>query len=119
MQPALRAPRSALPVEPVDLLGRARQQADSGQLADALASCQEQLARVGPSADLYSLMGVIHQARRENDEAVRCYQRALYLVGEHTEALAHLMLLSQARGDNAQAERLRRRLERAAPGGDA
>jgi chemotaxis protein methyltransferase WspC len=113
-QPALSAPRSAL-----HLLEQARQQADSGGLDDALASCQEQLTRFGPSADLYSLMGVVHQARGENDEAVRCYQRALYLEQEHAEALAHLMLLSQERGDAAQAERLRRRLDRAAPGGDA
>jgi chemotaxis protein methyltransferase WspC len=109
---------SAAQPSPVDLLGRARQQADSGRLAEALASCQEQMARAGPSADLYSLMGVIHQARRENDEAVGCYERALYLEREHTEALAHLMLLSQERGDGAQAERLRRRLERVGSGGD-
>jgi chemotaxis protein methyltransferase WspC len=113
------AVRSALPSAPADLLEQARRQADSGRLADALTSCQEQLARVGPSADLYSLMGLVYQARQENDEAVRCYQRALYLDREHTEALTHLMLLSQERGDSTQAERLRRRLERVAPGGEA
>jgi chemotaxis protein methyltransferase WspC len=64
-------------------------------------------------------MGVIHQAQRQNDQAVRCYQRALYLEREHAEALAHLMLLSQEQGDDAQAERLRRRLERADAGGEA
>ncbi|HLJ95069.1 MAG TPA: CheR family methyltransferase [Gemmataceae bacterium] len=115
-------PESALAAaegsSPVALLEHARQQADSGKLADALASCQEQLARVGPSADLYSLMGVIHQAQQEQDAAVRCYQRALYLDRDHPEALAHLMLLSQERGDGVQAERLRRRLKRVTPGGD-
>jgi chemotaxis protein methyltransferase WspC len=116
-QPALRAARFVLPASPVDFLDRARQQADGGRLAEALLSCQEQLACVGPSADLYSLMGVIHQARQEEEEAVRCYHRALYLEPEHAEALRHLMLLSQERGDGVQAERLRRRLERVAPGG--
>ena len=115
-QPGLSAPRSPLPAAPADLLLEARQQANGGRLADALASCQEQLALVGPSADLYSLMGVIYQARQEKDEAVRCYERALYLEPGHAEVLRHLMLLSQERGDGAQAERLRRRLERITPG---
>lgn len=114
-------PRLALasgePPVPIDLLVQARRQADSGRLADALASCQDQLARAGPSADLYSLMGVIHQARQENDQAVRCYERALYLEREHTEALTQLMLLSQEQGDHVQAGRLRRRLARIPPGG--
>jgi chemotaxis protein methyltransferase WspC len=113
------APATMESSRPVDLLEQARRQADNGQLVDALASCQEALTQLGPSADLYSLMGVIHQARQENDEAVRCYRRALYLEREHPEALRHLMVLSQGRGDGAQAERLRRRLERATPGGEA
>jgi chemotaxis protein methyltransferase WspC len=110
---------SAASAAVADLLVQARQQADRGRLAEALASCQEELTRVGPSADLYSLMGVIYQARQENGEAVRCYQRALYMNREHPEALTHLMLLVQERGDGAQAERLRRRLERVASGGEA
>jgi chemotaxis protein methyltransferase WspC len=100
----------AQPPTPVELLDRARRQADGGQLADALASCREQLAGSGPSADLYSLMGLIHQARGERGEAVVCYQRALYMEREHAEALSHLMLLYQEQGNHAQAERLRRRL---------
>jgi chemotaxis protein methyltransferase WspC len=74
--------------------------------------------RNGPSADVYSLMGVIHQARQDRDEAVSCFRRALYLNRDHAEALAHLALLSQEQGDDAQSERLRRRLERASPGGE-
>lgn len=109
---------SAWPAAPVDLLQQAHRQADEGRLADALASCQEQLVSVGPSADLYSLMGIIHQALQERDEAVRCYQRALYLERENLEALTHLMLLSEERGDSAQVERLRRRIERVVPGGE-
>jgi chemotaxis protein methyltransferase WspC len=116
-RPVVSSSPAAESAPPVDLLARARQEADSGRLVDALASCQEHLARFGPAADLYSLMGAIHQARREKDEAIRCYQRALYLEPEHPEALTHLMLLAQEQGDQTQAERLRRRLERVAPGG--
>ena len=101
----------------VATLAAARMLADGGRLEEAVASCQELLARQGPSADLYNLMGVIHQARSEAEDAVRSFQRALYLEPANAEALAHLVLLHQERGDDAQAQRLRHRLERIAPGG--
>jgi chemotaxis protein methyltransferase WspC len=108
-----------IPVPSVNLLARARQQADGGQLDEALATCQMHLSQSSPSADAFSLLGVIHQARRESDEAVRCFQRALYLEPAHRDALTHLMLLCQEQGDYAQAERLRRRLDRPVSGGEA
>jgi chemotaxis protein methyltransferase WspC len=121
--PSTLAPRSSIldprSSRPVDLLARARQQADGGHLDQALATCREHLGRAGPSADLFSLMGALHQARHEADEAFRCFRRALYLDPQHRDALTHLMLCCQERGDHAQAARLRRRLERFAEGGEA
>jgi chemotaxis protein methyltransferase WspC len=108
-----------VPATSVDLLTRARQKADCGQLDEALALCQTHLSQSSPSADAFSLSGVIHQARRERDEAVRCFQRALYLEPGHRDALTHLMLLCLEQGDHAQAERLRRRLDRLVLGGEA
>jgi chemotaxis protein methyltransferase WspC len=104
-------------VPQVGTVEMARMLADGGRLDEAVASCQELLARHGPSADLYNLMGVIHQARSETGDAVRSFQRALYLEPANAESLAHLVLLHQERGDDAQAQRLRHRLERIAPGG--
>jgi chemotaxis protein methyltransferase WspC len=109
----LAAPQSA-PAVHVDILTWARQQADAGRLDDALAACQVHLNRCGPSADLFGLMGVLHQARQEKAEAEQCFQRALYLEPVHHEALTHLMLLCQEQGDHRQVELLRRRLERIA-----
>jgi chemotaxis protein methyltransferase WspC len=109
--------RSSPPV-PVDLLAQARQHADAGRLDAALAICQVHLNRWGPSPDLFGLMGVLHQARQEKAEAAQCFQRALYLEPAHYESLTHLMLLCQEQGDHRQAERLRRRLERAAVEGE-
>ena len=40
---------------PEDLLARARRQADAGDLEAALASCEADVARSGPSAAAYSL----------------------------------------------------------------
>jgi chemotaxis protein methyltransferase WspC len=111
-------PQAAPPL-PVDLLAQARQQADAGRLDDALAICRTHLRRGGPSPDLLSLMGVLHQARQEKAAAAQCFQQALYLEPAHQEALTHWMLLCQEQGDHRQAERLRRRLARGAPEDEA
>jgi chemotaxis protein methyltransferase WspC len=112
--PTTAAPHSA----PVDLLAQARQQADRGQLDLALATCGTILSRSGSSAQVFCLMGVLHQARQEKDEATRCFQRALYLEPAHRDSLTHLMLLCQEHGDHVQEARLRRRLDRSAQGGE-
>jgi chemotaxis protein methyltransferase WspC len=111
-------PTPAVPPAPaaVDLLDQARQQADRGQLDEALATCRIIQSRSGASALLFNLVGELYQARQEKDEARRCFHRALYLDPEHRDALTHLMLLCQEQGDHEQAARLRRRLERVAPG---
>jgi chemotaxis protein methyltransferase WspC len=118
-EPAVPAAGAAPPAPaPVDLLEQARRQADRGHLAEALDTCRAHLAGCGPSADLFSLMGVVHQAGQQKDEAVRCFERALYLEPGHREALTHLLLLRQEQGDHGQAARLRRRLERLPRGGE-
>jgi chemotaxis protein methyltransferase WspC len=113
------APALSPPPTAVDPLDQARRQADRGQLDEALAACRAVQSRGGASALLFSLMGELHQARREKDEARRCFERALYMDPGHRDALTHLMLLCQEEGDHAQAARLQRRLERVAPGGKA
>lgn len=107
------AVRSAPPssIASVDFLIQARQEADAGLLDKALQTCRAHLSVTEPSAHAYSLLGVIHQARHEQTEAIECFRRALYLDPQHEEALLHLMLLSQERGNEAEASRLRRRLE--------
>jgi chemotaxis protein methyltransferase WspC len=116
--PASAASRAPL-APPVDLLAQARHQADRGQLDLALETCRSILSQSGTSAQLYCLMGVLHQALHQRAEAVRCFQRALYLDPEHRESLTHLMLLCQEQGDHAQEARLRRRLDRSAAESEA
>jgi chemotaxis protein methyltransferase WspC len=95
-----------------DLLRRARAQADAGHLAEALALCHRHLARAGPSADLFSLMGILHGAKRQQQEALLFFQKALYLKPDHEEALLHLSILHEERGERQQAAALRGRLAR-------
>lgn len=106
-------------VAPVDLLLRARQEADAGVLDKALETCRAYLSVSEPSAVAYSLLGVIQQARQEKTEAIECFRRALYLDPQHEEALIHLPLLYQESGNEAAARRLRERLARKTPGGKA
>ena len=108
------APSSA---DPAALILLARQRADEGQLDDALSMCESQLKNGVMTADLYSLIGVIQQAKQESEKAMNSFEKALYLDPSHREALTHLMVLAQGRGDEPLAERLRRRLDRVAKRG--
>jgi chemotaxis protein methyltransferase WspC len=96
-------------------LTRARRLADSGRLDEALGECQAHLGRTGPSADAYSLLGLVRLARGERDEAAASFRKALYLDPEHREALTGALLLATQWGDG-QAAALRARLARL-PGG--
>ena len=119
---AASAPLPSEPAEPataaVELLVRARRQADAGKLDEALATCESSLRLFDPSADLFGLMGVLYQAIRKKEEAVRCFQRALYLEPGHRDALTHWMLLCKEQGDLAQGALLCDRLERLSAGGE-
>jgi len=108
---------ASVPAAPLDRLAQAREEADAGALDKALQSCQAHLSVAKPSADAYSLLGVIHQARKERMQAIDCFRKALYLDPQHEEALLHLLLLYQESGDEAAAKLLRRRLDRKAGGG--
>jgi chemotaxis protein methyltransferase WspC len=107
--------REVLAAPSPDLLARARQQADAGQLEEALAACEAIRNAEGPTADLFSLIGIIYQARHHADEAARSFRSALYLDPAHREALTHWLLLCKEQGNHAQAARLKGRLNRIAP----
>jgi chemotaxis protein methyltransferase WspC len=101
-----------------DLLETARKHADAGRLDQAWADCQTQLAARGPTAEVYAMLGIIHKARRDDIESKRCFEKALYLEPNHSEAILHLMLLYEQEGAHPQAALLRTRLKRAGRGGE-
>jgi chemotaxis protein methyltransferase WspC len=106
---------SAQPSSPPDL-AHARSLANRGQLVEAAALCERHLAAAGASADAYCLLGIVKQAAADGRRAMECFDKALYLDPEHYEALVHLALLYEQRGDRSRAENLRRRAQRAQPG---
>jgi chemotaxis protein methyltransferase WspC len=115
-KPEGRPAEADTPAVAVDDLDVAREMANDGRLGEALERCQAYVNRSGPCADAFGLMGVIRLARQEWDEAQNCLRKALYLQPDHAEALTHLMLLAQRRGDESQAGALRRRLRRGSSG---
>ena len=67
----------------------------------------------GPSAQAYVLLGLIRQAAGNAEQAEHCFGRAVYLQPDHYEAIIHLALLLEHRGDTAMATVLRERAQRA------
>jgi chemotaxis protein methyltransferase WspC len=106
--PPAPAPRPAAPTPAPEALVRARVRADAGAIDEALALCRSALA-AAPSADGFSLLGVLLQAKGETEAAAGAFRKALYLSPDHPEALLHALALS---GGAARSEHLRRRIER-------
>jgi chemotaxis protein methyltransferase WspC len=106
-------PPSAPEPVPKITLSSARELADAGRLADALIVCEALLQQSGPDAETYVLLGVLHEALGDHDRAHRSYERAVYLDHRHYEALIHLALLAQRRGDASAALNYNRRAAQA------
>jgi chemotaxis protein methyltransferase WspC len=94
-----------------DPLAAARELADAGKLEAAIAA-YEHAALTHTSADGFSLLGIIELARGRAEAAGRAFRKALYLEPDHPEALSHMILLCERRGESARADALRRRLAR-------
>lgn len=86
--------------------------ADAGRLADAIELGEKAAQARDASADLLALMGTTYDAMDDPVRAESCYRRALYLEPSHADALLHLALLMEHRGDAAAATRLRARARR-------
>jgi len=91
-----------------DSLHEGRRLADAGNLEAARILCEA----APPSATRFSLLGVIHLAAGRTDEAADAFRKALYLNPDDPEALTHMIVLCEQRGDPGQAAGLRRRLSR-------
>jgi chemotaxis protein methyltransferase WspC len=90
-----------------------RRLADQGELEAAATLCESSMRAHGPSAQAYVLLGLIRQAAGNPVQAEHCFGRAVYLQPDHYEALIHLALLLEHRGETAMATVLRQRAQRA------
>lgn len=86
--------------------------ADKGFFEDAAAVCTAHVQAHGASARSFYLLGLVQGARGDSSRAEALFRKALYLEPEHAQALAHLALLLDGKGDVAGARRLRQRSRR-------
>ena len=90
--------------------------AGSGRLADAVKLGEGAIIAADASAALLALMGTTFDAMKQDGRAEGCYRRALYLDPSHADALLHLALLLERKGDATAAARLRARARRTLDG---
>jgi chemotaxis protein methyltransferase WspC len=112
--PAARPPvTSQFVPRPIATLDDARRLADAGDLDAAVQLCDKLLAAAPGSAEVYCLLGVIHQSAGNDMLAEQHFQRALYLDPSQYEALIHMSMLAEKRRDADAGRRFRQRAERA------
>jgi chemotaxis protein methyltransferase WspC len=91
------------------LLRKAHDCADAGKFAEAEQHCQTYLLSHAPSAEVYSILGVIRHGQGKSDDAERNFQQALYLNPKHYDSLVHMVALSEQRRDAVAAANYKRR----------
>lgn len=111
-------PKAPLPVGKetlaTDSLEQAFCLANEGRLAEAADLCKTWLQHNDPCVRVYCLLGLIYEAGGSRQEAEEHLRKAVYLQPDHQEALVHLALLLEQKGDTAAAEVLHQRALRAA-----
>ena len=75
--------------------------------------CERVIAESGATPEAYCLLGIIGNAAGQRDGAITSFNKSLYLNPNHYEALVHLALLHEQRGEQPVAANFRRRAERA------
>lgn len=90
----------------------ARCLADRGDMDGALSLCRDYTRKIGPNAEIYSLLGIIEMARRDMDSALDYFLKALYLDPGHYESLVHISLIYRQKGNESKALLYRERAER-------
>lgn len=106
----------AKPRVETDPLEQAFALANEGRLAEAARLCEARLQHDAASVRACYLLGLIHEAAGDVHEAEACLRKAVYLQPDHQEALVHLALLVERRGDGMAARQLRQRASRHARG---
>lgn len=97
---------------PQNKLLEARRLADSGALEEAVSLCRIYLSQVPSDPQAYLLLGQVYQAKGDEHSAEQYFQKVIYLDPNSEEALMHLALLKESRGDLSGATLIRQRIQR-------
>ena len=98
--------------QPKESFEAARRIADQGHLPEAAAMCERLLLDDRANADAYCLLGTVLHGLGNLRRAEECFTRAVYLDERCYDAVVHLSLIMEHRGDSAGAEVLRHRAAR-------
>jgi chemotaxis protein methyltransferase WspC len=93
--------------------------ANQGKLVEALTCCERNVHSQPASAEIFHLVGLLHDAAGRVREAAEHYRKALYLDPRHPEALVHLAVALQKEGDARGAQRLFERANRQSGAGES
>lgn len=96
----------------LDVLDKARQLADQGELKEALALCEEGLRESPTDVQANFLTGLIWLALGEDEQAEKFFSKTVYLNPKHQEALNYLAFIAEYRGDHEKVRLLRQRIAR-------
>ena len=105
-------PPADVSVDAETTLQRARALAYTGDLALSLAAAKRVLASQGPNASILELLGNVHLALGNLDDAHDALTKALYFDPAHEDVLLQLSMIHDELGDRSQAERYRQRAAR-------
>ncbi|MDM8550474.1 CheR family methyltransferase [Desulfobacterales bacterium HSG2] len=94
------------------LLDTAQRLADQGALNEATEVCEKHLNKNPFNVQTHFLMGLIWNARGDEDRAEEYFNKTVYLDPNHYEALSHLAFIMENRGDYDKAVHLRQRAQR-------
>lgn len=86
--------------------------ANEGHLVEAAKLCETHLQQQGPDAQAFYLLALVREAVGESNESEALLRKALYLDPNHYEALTHLALILEQRGDLANATLMQQRAKR-------
>ena len=93
-------------------LGMAFELANKGQLDEALEICEDYIKIHNQSSRAYYLSGVIYDTKGDSSKADQSLNKAIYLEPNNLEALVHLSLIAEQRGDHDEAMKFRSRAQR-------
>jgi len=93
-------------------LGIAFELANKGRLDEALDICTAYIESNHKSSRAYYLAGIIYDAQGVSTMANQSLRKAIYLEPDNLEALVHLSLMAEQRGEHEEAMKLRDRARR-------
>ncbi len=97
-------------------LAAIRELADAGSLDRALSLCRQFIKKNDHNKEAYYLAGLINLALNNFDKAEGFFQKVLYLDPSHYEALLHMKLLYEKKGDLIKASAMQGRIKRSEAG---